>query len=697
MTERDPSTITVGLVQIGELTWSRRQKEQWRIVDGAPVLKPAWNPQGKFVYLPYSVGLLQAYVQKHAPDAERYRFLLPIFKPTAVEEAVAALGSADIVGFSAYVWNVEQSLAIARRLKEHNPAVVILFGGPQVPDHPEQFLRDNPFVDLVCHGEGERVFLEILRRMPGADWTAVPSVSYLDADGRLVSNLRAPRLRDLSAVPSPYLEGVFDELMVQNTGYKWLVMWETNRGCPFSCTFCDWGSATAAKVFRFDMDRLQAEMEWFARRRIEHVFFCDANFGIFPRDVEIAQYFVDTARRHKHFMAISVQNTKNATERSYEVQKIFAQITTAGVTLSMQSLDPTTLQNIRRENISLDSFLELQRRYKRDGIQTYTDLILGLPGETYDTFTNGVSRLLKHGQHNRIAFYNCSVLPNAEMADPDYRAANGIATAPVEIIHEYEELEQTRQKPIKEYLDNVVYTGSMPPEEWVRAKVFTWMVDMLHFNRLFQSVFVLLAEAYGVTYRELFETITECDGRFYPVVASVRDRFAEYARRNQAGEPEYVPSEEYLGIWWPAHEYVFIDLVRKGQLDALYAEVEELLFLYLARRVRRFDHRLLHQAIVFNKSLVRLPFVYSDTTVALSYNIWEFYQGILQGEPVPLRRERCFYHIDRTSTAWITWDAWYEDVVMRVYRRKDFLYEPRRIALDVIETPLVNSLEVSAD
>ncbi len=697
MTQSTPPAITVGLVQIGELTWARRDKKQWRMVNGVPVLKPPRQSNGKFVYLPYSVGLLQAYVQAHAPDPSRYRFLPQIFKPAAVGEAVAQLESADIVGFSAYVWNAQQSLAIARRLKEVKPNIVIVFGGPQVPDQPETFLRENRFIDLVCHGEGERAFAEILRRLPDCDWTAVPSISYLNADDQVVSHLHAPRISDLSTIPSPYLSGVFDDLIAQNEEYRWLVMWETNRGCPFSCTFCDWGSATAAKVYRFDMGRLKEEMEWFAQRHIEHVFFCDANFGIFPRDIEIAQYFVDVSRRHRHFMVISVQNTKNATERSYEVQKTFAQITTAGVTLSMQSLDPATLQAIRRDNISLESFLDLQQRYKRDGILTYTDLILGLPAETYDTFTDGVSRLIKYGQHNRIAFYNCSILPNAEMAHPTYRAEYGIASRPVEIIHGYEELEQTAQKDVKEYLENVVYTAAMPPDDWLRAKVFTWMVELLHFNRLFQTVFVLLVEKYGVTYRELIETIMDADSRYYPTVAGVYAQMLGFARLNQAGEPEYVPSQEYLGIWWPAYEYIFIDLATRGKLDALYAEVEELLHMYLAQTGRRIDPRLLHQAIMFNKALVRLPLQMTDTTVALSYNLWEFCRGVLEGEPVALKPERSIYYIDRTSTMWLTWDAWYEDVIMRSYRRSDFLYEPRRISHNTAQQPAQTSVEVSAD
>src|SRR5262245_25997285 len=109
------------------------------------------------LYLPYSVGLLQASLQR-AADPQRYRFLLPRAKIAPVADEVAALQSADVAGFSIYVWNEQRSLAVARALKAIKSEVLIMFGGPQVPDKAESWLREHPWVDVVCHGEGEDVF-----------------------------------------------------------------------------------------------------------------------------------------------------------------------------------------------------------------------------------------------------------------------------------------------------------------------------------------------------------------------------------------------------------------------------------------------------------------------------------------------------------------------------------------------------------
>ena len=107
-------------------------------------------------YLPYSVALLQAYVEKHAPG--KHTFLPLIYKRAAIDSIVQSLVTADLVGFSIYVWNERISLEIARRLRLLNSKIITVFGGPQVPDKALPFIEANPQVDIVVHNEGERAF-----------------------------------------------------------------------------------------------------------------------------------------------------------------------------------------------------------------------------------------------------------------------------------------------------------------------------------------------------------------------------------------------------------------------------------------------------------------------------------------------------------------------------------------------------------
>ncbi|MBX9635290.1 MAG: cobalamin-dependent protein, partial [Magnetospirillum sp.] len=421
-------------------------------------------------YLPYSVACLEGYVRRHAPTPSRYRFLLPVYKRVPVHQAVAQLLEADVVGFSTYVWNGRISLEIARRLKAAKPGIVIIFGGPHVPDATEDFLRRHPFIDVAVNGEGEQAFLEVLERLPSGNWDGIPGLSHLDPQGRFVQVPKGPRLNDLAQIPSPFLEDLFAPLMQANPDETWIGLWETNRGCPFQCTYCDWGSATAAKLGKFEMDRLLAEAEWFSRHRIEFIFCCDANFGILPRDIELAEHVARLKRETGYPTALSVQNTKNATERAYATQKILSDAgLSKGVALSMQTLDGGVLKAIKRDNISLETYLELQRRFTRDKVETFSDLILGLPGETYESFISGIDTLITTGQHNRIQFNNLSILPNAEMAAPAYIHEHGLVTIDSEIINIHGS-RVTAEDDVAEVQQLVVATATLPPQDWRRVR-----------------------------------------------------------------------------------------------------------------------------------------------------------------------------------------------------------------------------------
>src|SRR5437667_6986770 len=129
-----------------------------------------------------------------------------------VRDVVSQMCNADVVGFSIYVWNANISLEAARRLKQERPDVVIVFGGPQVPDKPEQFLREHRFIDIVVHNEGERTFLNLIERLPERNWEGLAGVSFLDAEGRYLKAQAAERIRDLDEAPPPASYGTFDHL-----------------------------------------------------------------------------------------------------------------------------------------------------------------------------------------------------------------------------------------------------------------------------------------------------------------------------------------------------------------------------------------------------------------------------------------------------------------------------------------------------
>jgi tRNA A37 methylthiotransferase MiaB len=590
-----------------------------------------------------------------------------------VNEAVQHLEGADIVAFSTYVWNYGISLEIAKRLKEKDRGILIVFGGPHVPDRAERFLREHPFVDLACHGEGESVFLNVLEIYHSRKWDRVPSVSFLDKN-TFRSTSHSKRIQDLSTIPSPYLEGVFDGLIEKYPDKEWLGLWETNRGCPFSCTFCDWGSATKSQLYTFDMERLKLEIEWFAGKRVEFIFCCDSNFGIRKRDLKLAEYVADIKKKFDYPKALSVQNTKNVTDRAYDIQKVLSDAElNKGVTMALQTVDKTTLDNIGRQNISLKSFEELQKRFKDEGIVTYTDLILALPGETYDSFTKGVETVIDNGQYNRIQFINLSILPNAQMGDPVYQRKHGMIIIETKIINIHGSLAGSEDD-IEETQHLVVGTDTMPEEDWLRARVFSWMISLLFFDKLMQIPFVLLHKILDCSYRQLVELFMDKSLNGYPITATIRDLFRKEARKIQQGGLEYCKSRDWLNIYWPHDEYVFIMLCVENKLEAFYKEAEALLGELLRKKGQKVP-LFLHEAILLNKSLIKKPGPKKDILLNLRFNIWEYYQSAMSTNHLELGEAKFKYHIDRHRETWPTLDEWLREIVWYGNKKGAYLYD----------------------
>ena len=636
------------------------------------------NSFSKQHYFPYSVGIIQSYAQRHLSHPTAVEFLPPIFARGPVNEAVGQLKDADVVAFSCYVWNVRLSLAIAKALKAIRPGILTVFGGPQVPDRDtESFLRQNPCIDLACHGEGERVFTAILEHLADRDWGQVRSLSLIDDRGRFLQTPLEERIMDFTEVPSPYLEGVFDGLISAHPEVQWVGLWETNRGCPFTCAYCDWGSATKNQVVARDVEDLYQEVDWFSRRRVEFIFCCDANFSLLDQDLDIVRRVAANKARHGYPKALSVQSTKNFTDRSYEIYRVMSEAgLSKGVSLSLQSVHPETLEAIRRKNIPAETFRHAQERLTSLGIETFTDIILGLPSETYDSFVEGVCQTIENGQHNRIQFNNLSILPNALMGDPAYQGRYGLEVVETDIVNIHGSLSDGN--PVLERQRLVVGTASCPRPDWVRARVFGWITALLHFDKLLQVPMVLLSRLYGIRYRQMLELFAAAEG-LPPILDEIRRFFADKAVAIQGGDEEFCQSRQWLDMGWPADELVMIQLCTEDKLSAFYEQAAAVLDGLLQREGLSGQRRLLDEAMLLNQGLIKLPFQTTDASVDLSYNLWDLYQGAIKGKRLSLLAGRFTYRIDRTTQTWLSWEDWCREVIWWGNKRGAYLYPCQRI------------------
>jgi radical SAM superfamily enzyme YgiQ (UPF0313 family) len=383
---------------------------------------------------PLALGLIMANAMTHDDGRmqDHYYFRQHwILDPAHPEELVR--DGPGVFLFSNYLWTLPQCLGISAAVKKASPESITIHGGPSTPKYEGDlitFFRDNPHVDVAVRGEGEVSATAALAALVGA-WdegapdlavlSGVLGVSYRYGD-QIVRNDDRERVAELDTLPSPYLMGMFDSY----SGVPGVnVTIETNRGCPYGCTFCDWGSATLSRIRKFPLDRVFAEAEWCATHQIDGYGLADANFGIFDRDVTITEKVVELKARYGYPTAFGANYAKNTVRH---LEKIIRAVVDAGIlthgTLSLQSMDEETLDTIDRSNIKLERYEELATAFRRSRLPLFVDLMVGLPGQTKASFHEDLQQCLEREVHVRIPV--TEMLVNSPMNDPEYRERNQI-------------------------------------------------------------------------------------------------------------------------------------------------------------------------------------------------------------------------------------------------------------------------------
>ena len=645
--------------------------ENKKIKIGATQINNGFSGQ---YYLPYSIGLLYAFLKKNSINPNRYEFNSIIYKRKLLDRCFEHLKDRDIILFSTYVWNENISLAIAKKLKEFDKNKFIIFGGPSVPDNvfgkAEAYLKKNNFIDVLVHQEGERTILQLLDEYPNNKLSETPNISYFK-NKVFKSNENLPRLKDFEKVPSPYLTGIFDDIIAENPNERWLASWETNRGCPFSCTYCDWGSATNSKVARMNLDRVYSELDWFSKNKIEFIFCCDANFGMLPRDFEIALKAAENKKKYGYPHVLSVQNTKNARERAYKVQKLLADTgLSKGVTLAMQSVDMNTLKQIKRDNISIEDYQELQKRFTKDKIPTYTEFILALPGDTYESFAKGVSDVIDSGQHNKIQYNNLSILPNAEMANPKYMEDNQIKVAECPIVNIHGSLDEAPLDGIHEKQQLVISTKSLDFDNWKKTRVYASVSELLYFNKLLQIPFLVLNKLEKISFKDLFEHFMNTPDKF-KIINNINYNFNKHALQISKGKSEFLYKDGMLDIYWPPGEFEYISLVLNNKLKDFYNEIEDH---YLSFCTNDFSRKVFIKSLELNQKMMRLPYKSDDVYFEDTYNIYNSFQSIIKLENSNFKDiEPINYKIIKNDLQFKKIDDWLREVIWYGHRSGKYL------------------------
>ncbi len=590
---------------------------------------------GNSVYFPYAAGSLVAYAFSDERIRSEYTFKSFIYKKTDIDNVLESLEEPYAVGFSCYVWNYEYNKVLAEKIKEKYPDCKIIFGGHQV--NRESDILKTDYIDYCLFGEGEEIFRKLLLSFIGKESAEeIPNIMYKN-DGEIIFT---PKMRaNIPERVSPYLEGYFDKL-VEDEELEFSAILETNRGCPNKCAFCDWGNEKA-KVRLYDIETVKAEIDWMSEKKIEYCYCADANFGLFERDEEIIEYMIEKHKCNGYPQKFQATYSKNNSETVFRINKRLNDVGMCkGATLSFQSLHQNVLDNIYRKNMPLENFHDLMSLYTENGIGTYSEIILGLPGETYESFRDGMEQLLEGGQHMSINFFNCELLMNSIMNDPEYMKKYEIEYAVTEQ-HQYHVVPD--RKDITEFSRIVVSTSTMSKEMWIKSNIFAVFVRAFHNLGLLQCLAIYLYYEKKIKYSQFYsDFISFAQKNTETICGKIHSWLEEKYKEVLRNSGSLTCTEEAYGeLTWPLDEGAFLKAMKDR--DLFYAETEPFLKKYFD------DEKLFEELLSYQKNIVKNP--YSEGTVLeLDFDFYSYFSRVYKNVYVPLEKKKNTIKIDSSDT-----------------------------------------------
>lgn len=423
-------------------------------------------------FLPLAIGYQWLYARN-----EKWQLKDVLIEKVPPAEYIKVMDTPDMVAMSTYIWNWEYNKALAIEIKKAWPNCVIVVGGPQIDKKDRNFFDKNPQFDLAVHGEGERAFREILNREGNYD--EIPHVQT-----RTHIPNPAARIMDILDIPSPILEGFYEPIMAKYPNdTMWQVTFETLRGCPYHCAFCDIGDQYWNKLTLFDIDRIKQEIDWMGKNRIEYVSVCDSNWGLLERDIELTQHVIDTKKKYGYPRWWDATWAKNNVDRNFQIAMMNKQSGAdifKGVTFAMQSFNGSTLTASERFNIKLEEVDFYLNRYREENIPTYSELIWPMPEETYESLKNGVQQLIDLGQDSFLMIHPLVITYNATMGNSKYQSQYGITTKTVPLDTYYLSADDLENY-IVEYTDAVYSTRTANFETVLQGHMFSWISILMYY------------------------------------------------------------------------------------------------------------------------------------------------------------------------------------------------------------------------
>ena len=498
--------------------------------------------------VPLGVGYIKAYLVQQMGDEVEVK----IFKHPEKALAAAAADKPDIVGFANYVWNRQLNLKIGQYLRSQIPDALFVAGGPNIDtddDRRVAFLKKFDFLDFLITNSGEEPFKELVEwwRHDRGNMGSLPRNMVWREGDTLRTTPERPAKKHVEGIPSPYLAGHLDEFLKMGM----IPLFESNRGCPFQCTFCAWGMSAQNLVRQFEMDTVLQEIEYVGdRSNAVYWIVCDANFGMLKRDVHIAKALRAIKDKKGLPHKCHVWLAKNVTDRNLEIGEILGDMVVP--VMAVQSLEQTVLKNIKRSNISLDTYVAYQKKFHDRGSVTYSDVIIPLPGETLQSHKAAIQSLLEMGV-DRIQNHNTWLLAGTELNSKETWEKFGFRTRRRLIhgdagIYKAPNGDEVR---VFEYEESLRETSTMSEEDMFYLRKYHFLLDFCWSSNVYKPILRFCLD-HGVSINRLFDALIDVEGISDPVVHS---RIVEFWEKfDVASYDEWFDTDEEIEAYFDASE-----------------------------------------------------------------------------------------------------------------------------------------------
>jgi len=495
---------------------------------------------------PLGIGYIGAYCKEKLGDCVD----IQLFKYIEKLEECIRQDPPDILGMSNYPWNFQIGLEFFRLIDRISPSTIKVMGGPNIPldmFERDKFIRRYPEIDFYAYLEGEDAFTNLVARTieRGFNRTElkkdpVEGMIHLN-QGELVRGLFLPRRKTLDEIPSPYLTGTLDKFF----DGKLAPLLETNRGCPFRCTFCHEGSTVMTKVNYFPVDRIKMELDYIAERIPEsahNLMFADPNFAMYERDYEICEHVSKIQVKQGWPTAIFASTGKNKKERIAKALRILNG--TMRLWMSVQSMDDDVLKEIKRSNIKLDKMIGLREVFAEMGLPTSSELILALPGDTAEKHTQSIAAIVD-ADVDYVCTYTLMLLNGTELGLPISRKKYDFGTHFRVLPRDFGKLSDgTISIEIEEV---VTSSNTMPFEDYIKMRMLHLIVNVVYNGKAYAALFDFLRSEKITVFNLLYKLVNTWE-QAHPDVIEIVKSFAKKTKTelwdSEAKLREYLSIDE---------------------------------------------------------------------------------------------------------------------------------------------------------